>query len=46
MLPGFDPPIDITVCKDVLKNPGPVIFDIRKLQSEALKRVEETWICI
>ena len=44
MVPGFDPPMEITVCKDVLKNPGPVIFDIRKPQSEArrrnLKRVE------
>ena len=25
MAPGFDPPMDIAVCKDVLKIPGPVI---------------------
>ena len=35
MVPGFDPPLDVAVCGDVLKNPGPVILDSRKLHSEA-----------
>lgn len=38
LVPGSDPPLDVTVCGDVLKNPGPVIFDSRKLQSEERRR--------
>ena len=38
MFPGFYPPLDVAVSGDVLKNPGPVIFDSRKPQSEARRR--------
>ena len=39
MVPGFDPPLDVAVCRDILNNPGPVIIvDSRKPQSEARQR--------
>ena len=38
MVPGFDPPLAVAVCGDVLKNPGQVIFDSRKPQREAGRR--------
>ena len=38
MVPGFDPPLDVAVCGEVLKNPRQVIFDSRKPQREAGRR--------
>ena len=32
LVPGHDPPLDITVCMDILKNPGPEVSNLKTLE--------------